>query len=235
MSLSPRLMVMCRTRSQPPLKGGGGGGGGGGSGGGRGVAPQPAGSKASAPLSNGKEFFDMSKPTAATATTGTGSGSAIANGGGIRPDTKTANPNRGGARAMTGAAASTGHEKDSKSPSKGKRNHSLMRFNRAELMKMSRPALSKMFDHYDKDRDEKLGPIELRRLARDIMRKVAEFYGQRLRAAQPDLTDADVAEAFEKERLFLLPGDNDKETVKQLCLVLIKTIDFVHGKTVSKA
>ena len=103
-----------------------------------------------------------------------------------------------------------------------------------ELSRMSRLELDQLWQKYDRDGNGSLGRSELRRLAEDVIARLIQLVRDDLIRCNPDLPPDQLDEKVERERLFVLPGRNMKESQKEMTRMLQATLDVNGDGKVTK-
>lgn len=99
-----------------------------------------------------------------------------------------------------------------------------------KLKSMGVTELNKVWLQYDRDHNGKLDRREMSSLATDCIARVLKLFEDEVRALNPDMEEEEVQKAIEKEKMFLLPGKNKKETQQEMVKLLIRRLDINNGK-----
>lgn len=159
---------------------------------------------------------------------------AAAAGGGSRPGSadapkRPALQHKGSVPDMAASAGARVKQSSTKVPG-----GALSALDDDELSRMSRLELDQLWKKYDKDANGTLGRSELRRLAEDVIARLLQLVRDDLIRCNPDLPADELDEKVERERLFVLPGRNMKESQKEMTRMLQGTLDVNGDGKVTK-
>jgi len=98
----------------------------------------------------------------------------------------------------------------------------------SELARMTRGELEQLWQRYDKDKNGVLSRNELKSLAADVVARLIQLVRDDLLRERPELQHdpARLDALVEKEKLFVLPGKNAKQSQQELARQLAETLDI---------
>jgi Ca2+-binding EF-hand superfamily protein len=91
-----------------------------------------------------------------------------------------------------------------------------------------------LWSQYDTDGNGHLDKRELRALAGDVVDRILKIFADHIRARNPGMGENAVKKVVEKERVFILPGKTQDESVRELTRMLLKDLDVNKDGVVTK-